>query len=54
MRENWLTSTLWRIATQLRLGRWSDDEDLLYRHTIMKDEACDREPSMPWTAGFLP
>ena len=40
--KNWLSSVQWRTATQLRLGLWSDDDDLRWRHTNRSNETCDR------------
>ena len=41
-RENWLSSTQWRVAAQPRQGVWSDGKDLLCKYKDGQDEACDR------------
>ena len=40
--ENWLSSTQWRTAAQLRLGVWSDEDDLRCNYKDRQDEVCDR------------
>ena len=40
-RENWLNSTQWRDATQLRLG-WNDADDLRCNYTNRQEEVRDK------------